>query len=119
MTKPIKPKSFDYKKTLWNGIARNTPIKRSGRPIRRVSKSKAARNAIYSKLRKKYLEWHPMCELCKVGTAQDIHHKRGQGIYQNEVKYFMAVCRACHSFLEKNRDWARERGYLLDRIGKL
>lgn len=88
-------------------------------PIRPVSKRMARMNRQYMKLRKEYLEAHPVCEACKCWKAEELHHKRGRGIYMLAVEFFMATCRLCHAKIELNRKWAYEMGYLLDRLGHL
>lgn len=84
-----------------------------------VSKKRAKENRLYLKLRNEYLEEHELCEVCELGDSFDVHHRRGRGIYLCEVEWFLAVCRPCHIYIEKHRLWAREQGYLLDRIGRL
>lgn len=86
-------------------------------PIKKRSPNKIMRDRLYYKLKKEYFEDHPTCEVCQRNPSCDIHHRKGQGIYQNEVKFFMAICRLCHSKIELNRKWAYGMGYLLDRIG--
>ena len=67
----------------------------------------------YSILRKQYLEEHPICEVCNIRKASDIHHKnkRFKGRL-NEVEHWMATCRKCHQEIEDHKEWARENGYL-------
>jgi hypothetical protein len=72
----------------------------------------------YLKVRADFLKAHPTCE---VGTctkkATDIHHKCGRRKkYLSNPKYFLAVCRGHHLFIESHPIWARENGYSLSRL---
>lgn len=86
--------------------------------MRTMSKKRAADHRIYLKLRKKYLEDHPECERCSY-QANEIHHKIGRGKYLNDIKFFMAVCAYCHTWIESHPGDAFKLGYKLDRIGKI
>jgi hypothetical protein len=71
-----------------------------------------------TKVRADFLKAHPTCE---VGTctkkATDIHHKCGRRKkYLSNPKYFLAVCRGHHLFVESHPIWARENGYSLSRL---
>lgn len=74
---------------------------------------------LYNILRKAYLIEHPICEACNCSKAMWIHHKKGRGIYLCVVEFFMAVCGQCHRWIEDNREDAREKKWLLDRLGNL
>ena len=83
-------------------------------PIRKVSKKRAAQLREYSKLRKVFMEHHPICEVCGHATATDIHHRDGRtGERLNDVNYFLAVCRSCHHDIHASPAWAGVEGYLL------
>lgn len=69
----------------------------------------------YKDLRKVYLAEHPVCEVCKVRKAKEIHHKRGRN-GENLYKDFLAVDRECHRRIEENPEWARENGFMLSRL---
>jgi hypothetical protein len=94
-------------------IKRKTPLKRSGRKLRPVSKKRARENRAYTRLREWYLEQNPACEICGKKATQ-IHHKRGRfGARLNEKEYFMAICMACHDWIHKNPMEAYAKGYML------
>ena len=82
-------------------------------PLRRVSKRRAGQMVEYSKLRKKLLEEHPICQVCGATPASDCHHKNGRN-GKNYLDYstFLSVCRLCHRMIEDNKSWARSNSYL-------
>ena len=105
-------------------LKRKTPLKRSQKPLKRsplrkVSPKQSKRLTAYSRLRKDYLNEHPVCQVkgC-ANPASDIHHmgdgvgpKRGSNT--NNVDTWLATCRPCHVFIESNKSWARANGYLI------
>lgn len=106
-------------------LKRRTPLKRGGR-LRTVSLSKQEENRLYLTVDKtEYLAEHPYCEACAVihrffanslstpRRSVDIHHKMRRGIYLRVRKFFMAVCRRCHDYIEANKKWARSVGFIL------
>lgn len=68
---------------------------------------------------------YPLCEMrlpqtgCdeKQRHARDIHHKRGRvgDDYVDQTK-FVGCCRACHNYIEQNRDFAIQEGWSESRI---
>jgi len=88
-------------------------FKRRGGRLKPVSNSRKEKNKEYAKVRKEYLQKvNGMCEVCG-GQATDIHHKSKRGKNLCVSSTFMAVCRPCHTRIETNRAWAKERGYLI------
>lgn len=72
-----------------------------------MSDKRKVENKEYLKVREEYLLEHPKCEANIVGVcskkATDIHHTVGRtGKLLTERKYFLAVCRACHSWIENH-----------------
>lgn len=67
-------------------------------------------------------EW-PVCEMALTQTncdkrkrpAMDIHHRAGRGPQLLNAELFVACCRACHSYVEHNREWAYQEGWLVKR----
>ena len=84
-------------------------------PLRRVSVKQSARLRVYYKLRRDYLEEHPICEakthVC-TGEACDVHHVFGRGKYLNAVSTYLAVCRSCHTWLHAHPSLARTKNLL-------
>ncbi len=85
--------------------------------IRFRSKRKEGQWREYVKKRNRYLEEHVKCECCNNRSSTELHHRRGRGLYLCIEKYFMAVCLQCHQLIERERKWAYDMGYLIDRIG--
>ena len=98
-------------------LRRKTALKRSQKALKRtalspVSKKQQKKLREYSKLRKEYLEEHPLCE-CGCGRkSRDIHHKAGRGSNLNRVETWMAVCRPCHDEIHACPSVARKRGWI-------
>ena len=86
--------------------------------IRRVSIKRAAQLKDYAKLRKKFLEENPLCEVCKDANAIEIHHSAGRtGRLLNDETHFVAVCRSCHNWIHENIQQAREAGWIAQKGG--
>lgn len=100
------------------------PKPRIRRPIKQYSTKQAKLNVRYAKVRKYFLE-RPENKICPVTKepTTDIHHKRGRVGYADDwarkhdiplmvdERYFLAVSRNGHNYIEKNVDWAIENGY--------
>lgn len=89
------------------------------------SKKRAKEERDYSTVRKEYLEEHPICEVCIRENnpykypATEIHHKKGRiGPLLTDSRYFLAVCRDHHEFIENNPKWAKLKGYSINRLTK-
>jgi hypothetical protein len=92
--------------------------------IKKVSAKRQTENEIYSQLRKVFLA-KPENKFCpvmlqlkniKVETT-DIHHKMGRtGKLLLDTKYWLAVSREGHSYIEQNVEWAKENNYSLNRL---
>jgi hypothetical protein len=74
------------------------------KPLSPRSSKQEKLDALYSILRKKYLENHPMCEARLPGcglSSTDIHHKAGRtGDRYLDDTDFLSVCRVCHQWIE-------------------
>jgi len=65
-----------------------------------------------------FLNDNPFCKVCGK-SATDVHHMRGKiGEDLTDSRYFLAVCRGCHTLIEENPTWAKEKGYSLNRLDK-
>ena len=89
--------------------------------IAQFSAKKLKELAEYRPLRDKYLAEHPVCEakvegVC-IGGPTQLHHKKPRQFYLCDVSIFIAVCQACHDWIEPNDAEARERGFKLDHLG--
>lgn len=79
--------------------------------IRPISKARAARLKVYFKLRRAWLKKNPKCANCENMTTE-IHHKMGRGALLNDVRYWVALCRACHAKVHSRPIWGRQMGLL-------
>lgn len=86
--------------------------------IRPRSNKRAAQERRYSKLRKVFLFTHPTCEVKGCGCeATEIHHRKGKiGDLLTDERWFLAVCRPHHIYIELNPALAKEHGYSLSRL---
>lgn len=83
-----------------------------------VSKKRKVENAQYSVLRIEFLS-KPENQICPITgwPTCDIHHKKGRvGSLFLDTKYWVALSREGHQFVEENPEWAKENGYSLDRL---
>jgi pullulanase/glycogen debranching enzyme len=109
-----------YCQQCWS--AHNQPKKPTAvkKPILPRSPKKVVQDAVYSVLRIKFLKEHSMCEAHLTGCTQsstDVHHKRGRiGTLLTDIKYWLAVCRHCHDWIEKHPEESKEKGLSLDRL---
>jgi hypothetical protein len=84
-----------------NGITCRRPAKEKAprKPIKKVGNKRKLQECEYRPLAKAFKEANPMCQVpnCSNPTS-DIHHKKGRtGDLLTDVRYFMAVCRPCHT----------------------
>ncbi len=81
--------------------------------LNQKSEKRKEQERIYAQVSKVYKESNPNCECCG-NKATDIHHKNGRnGDRLNDVKFFMSVCRTCHTYIHEHPKEARENGYLI------
>lgn len=92
-------------------------LKRTTQP-RPISSKMIHEIARYRTLRKKFLELNPRCAVYPHLPATEIHHKKGRGIYLNDVSTWLAVSRQGHRKIEENPEWAKEMGFSLPRNSK-
>lgn len=59
------------------------------------------------------------CERCNDDWAQDVHHRKPRGMGGtsdpriNLPSNLVALCRGCHDYIERNRVWALQEGWLV------
>lgn len=81
--------------------------------LNEMSEKRKEQEKLYSKISENFKYLHPDCECCGK-KATDIHHKNGRnGDRLNDSKYFMSVCRICHTYIHEHPQEARENGYLV------
>lgn len=107
-----------YCKQCWSahsGTTRTKPTaKRKALPFR--SPKRIKEEAEYSKERKVFLSERCMCEAHLSGIctqySTDVHHKAGRsGTLYLDKRFWLAVCRACHMWIETHPKEARELGF--------
>lgn len=117
--KPLTAKrcSFHY----WNYRASLKPIKIKaiGKPIPKFSSKQLEQLKKYRKIRDAFMA-NKKCEAqldgCSI-KATDLHHAKGKiGDLLTDQRYFKALCRNCHSYLEVHPDEAKEKGFSLSRL---
>lgn len=94
-------------------------IKDIGKPIPKVSAKQLENLKKYRKVRDEFMK-NKLCEAklngC-TGKATDLHHAKGKvGELLTDKRYFKALCRSCHSYIEVHPEFAKENGYSLNRL---
>lgn len=126
---PSCQKPFKQYNSLQRYCSLACQISHKGKPkkIRQVSDKRKEDNEIYSIMRKQFLEKFPICPITGRPTT-DIHHKKGRIGFADDwarhndislfldVRYWVALSREGHQFVEENPTWAKENGYSLNRI---
>jgi hypothetical protein len=84
-----------------------------------VSDKKLVELKEYRVVRDRYLADNKVCEHpdCK-NPSEDLHHAKGRvGKLLTDVRYFKALCRKCHRWVEENPEQSKEIGLSLSRLG--
>ena len=113
------------KPALWTAMHPKIGTLQKPKPIRVVSKHRAARMVKYRKLAMAHLERHKHCQVCisqwyvnrnlQVRPATQIHHMKGRGLFLNDVSTWLAVCQECHRRIHDNVKWAMDNFLLQSR----
>lgn len=88
------------------------------KPIKKVSDKKALQDIIYKSERIKFLML-PENKICPITkqTTTDVHHKKGRlGDLYLDKRYWVALSREGHKYVEEHPEWAKENGYSLSRL---
>ena len=85
-------------------------------PIKKRSAKRKKQEAKYLKIRMDFMLKHPHCQAGIPGRcthhSTDVHHKAGRvGDLLTDERYFLSVCRSCHTWIELNPLEAKELGY--------
>ena len=105
----------------WNYRASLKPVKIKdiSKPISKVSSKQLERLAKYRKIRNEFMA-NKNCEAKLQGCtikATDLHHAKGKiGDLLTDSRYFRALCRNCHNYIETHPNFAKENNYSLNRI---
>ena len=85
------------------------------KPLKRVSAKRARERVIYEKRKKAFLSENAMCYSC-MDPATDLHHERGRcGKLFLDERFWMALCRKCHTWVHEHPRLAVERGLMAGR----
>lgn len=90
------------------------------KPIKKVSEKRKIENLKYAAQRIIFLG-KPKNKICPVTGKEttEIHHKKGRtGSLFLDENYWLAVSREGHRLIEENPEWAKEKGYSIDRLSK-
>lgn len=84
-----------------------------------ISATRRRHLAIYTKLKRAFLEAHWRCLACYGHrNAQDVHHARGRiSTLLIDRRFWLPVCRTCHNWIQEHPSKARELGLLVE-LGK-
>jgi len=86
--------------------------------IKKVSKKRLSKNEVYKQLRIVFLS-DPKNKICPITgkPTTDIHHKKGRtGNLFLDTRYWVALSREGHIYVEEHPEWAKENGYSLNRL---
>lgn len=105
-------------------LSRRTPLRSTGglsrtSGLKPVSRKQVRRNARWAKVRVQALvRDRGLCQRCGA-EATDVHHRQGRvGDRMFRLDLLVSVCRACHDWIELNRQLAYAQGWLVRRNGK-
>jgi len=105
----------------------NSTRKRTAIP--KKSHKKAKYDKKYSAIRKEFLAKNSNCAVYPHRKATEVHHKKGRqhDIFADDwarendipllvdVRFFLAVSREGHNEIEEHPNWAKKKGFSLDR----
>ena len=85
-----------------------------------MSDKQAERLKEYRIVRDEYLKQNPNCEFPECpNRSQDLHHGAGRvGDLLTNTKYFVALCRLHHQWVEEHSKEAKELGLSFSRLDK-
>jgi hypothetical protein len=108
-SKPLKSKS---------GIPTSKTTKSLAHRIKSVSDKKLVELKQYRLLRDEYLATHKVCENPNCSNpSEDLHHAKGRvGGLLTDTRYFKALCRKCHRWVEENPTDAKSMGLSFSRL---
>lgn len=108
-SKPLKSKS---------GIPTGKTIKSPAYRIKSVSDKKLVELKEYRVVRDEYLATNKVCEHPECSNpSEDLHHAKGRvGILLTDTRYFKALCRKCHRWVEENPTDAKSMGLSFSRL---
>jgi hypothetical protein len=112
---------FKYCKYCWScqkAIDTDSSQKPTDYKIPLVSSKRKKKDVEYLKLRERFLNENPVCQVSVTGCmngASDVHHKyagSNRDAFYLIQSTWLAVCRSCHNFVHLNPKLSREMGWL-------
>lgn len=98
-------------------VKQQKPLKRTS--IKKVSDKRKDQNSEYSRIAYGYLKDNPKCACCG-DPSEEVHHKKGRtNDLLLECRYWLPVCRPCHTLITEDSAWAIREGYSLPRNGEI
>lgn len=95
---------------------KKSPLKRGHRIRNRSLKRAAQERLYYGTTRPAFLAANKACHCCCCRPATDIHHKKGRtGKLLNDTRFFVALCRKCHSRIEQDNEFAYTNRFKINR----
>lgn len=90
-------------------------VKPYAKPQKEADNKKAVMN-LYRKKARLFISKHPKCAVCS-GKSECVHHKAGRiGDNLMNEKTWLPVCLSCHTIIEQNPDYAKQKGYSVSRL---
>ena len=117
----------DFCKEKWRDLVLeekskiDNEFRSKAKPIKKVSDKKMLQDIIYKSERIKFLMLpeNKICPITKKPTT-DIHHKKGRlGNLYLDKRFWVALSREGHKYVEENPEWAKENGYSLNRLSNV
>ena len=110
---------YRYCKLCWScHKSKDNTQKPTKSAISQVSSKRKKKDQEYLKLRNRFLTDFSLCQIAVKGcsiNATDVHHKfsgSDRDTYYLVQSTWLAVCRACHSWIHENPEKARILGHL-------
>jgi hypothetical protein len=98
----------------------STPLpKKLPTPIKPKADKKAPLDALYSIMRRDYLNLYSGCQARLPGCtlqSTDVHHRRGRGEHYLDKTTWLSVCRTCHTYIELHPKEAKELNFSQNRL---
>lgn len=108
----------NYDKLKYQSNKKSEIKKSKPKEIPKFSEKRKIENLKYIAQRIVFLgkKENQVCPITKKQTT-DIHHKKGRvGSLFLDERYWVALSREGHKFVEENPNWAKENGYSLNRL---
>lgn len=100
--------------------SKNKP-KKVQKPIRHRSEKRSKQERVYTAKRIEFLsrKENKFCAVFPKQLATEVHHKKGRiGSLLTDEKFFLAVSREGHKFVEENPEIAKKKGWSLSRLSR-